>query len=60
MAQMIVDGLRPHAGHSTRPDDTGNDGDVEENYSPRKRGGAPQRRDCLENQLSVSSTSTRF
>lgn len=61
MAQMIIDGLRPHAGRSVGSDlhDTGNDGDVEEVYSPRK-GGAPKRRDGLENQLSVGSRSIRF
>jgi hypothetical protein len=32
---------------------------VEEVYSPRK-GGAPKRRDGLENQLSVGSRSIRF
>ena len=62
MAQMIIDGLRPNASRSAGPDlhDTGDDGDVEEDYSPRRRGGAPKRRDCSENALSVGSKSIRF
>ena len=61
MAQMIVDGLRPHAGRSAGSGlhDTDNDGDVEDVYSPR-RGSAPKRRNYLENELSVGSRSTRF
>lgn len=62
MAQMIVDGLRPYVGRSAGPDlhDTGNDGDAEEDYSHRKRGCAPKRRDYAENKLSVGSRSIRF
>jgi hypothetical protein len=64
MAQMIIDGLRPQPGRSVGAglQDTGNDGDVEEDYPrPRSRkSGGPKRRSRWENTLSVSFSSLLF
>ena len=58
MAQMIIDGLRPQIGRSAGlgPQDTGNDGDVEEDYPgpTARRSRAPKIRHPSENMLSVS------